>query len=255
MSTPSPLMLLSGLLLMGFLECGDDEWGAHPGEVCAGPEFSLVSISQGADLSGWWTFVPESQDGEAPLDHDFLLIDQGLFPRAWSQEGGKAYKKYERNESEWAFGCESYLDFPLVVGQENRSPAESKLRPGSCQGHPSPREPSARRFLVSAGEQEGMVCYHYDYLAFKTERNRTAHDDEVHRLVLCFGYDPAKDQMKIRYARGDNPVRDAVYIRYFGDGGDMSSVSTTGPSSSTALETSSESQASMDSSGFQRGAR
>lgn len=209
-------------MLMGLLECGDEEWGAHPGQLCEGPELSLDPISQGVSLAGWWTLEETSLDAELFSNRSFLLIDAGQFLRAWSRSGGQAYQKYKRETEEWAFGCESYLDFPLVAGQENRSPAESKLPTPGCEGTGGLRDASSRRFLSRVAQQEGMLCFYYEHLDFKTFSKRTMIEDRSELQMLCLGYDRVQDQLKLRYAIGDKPALDARFVRYFGSGDESS---------------------------------
>lgn len=207
---------------MGLLECGEDEWGAHHGQVCAGPERSLEAIAQGVDLSGWWEFLAPSEDSWPPWGNDFVLIDEAQFPRAWAGKGGKSYKKYERDSTEWSFGCESYLDYPLVEGQENRSPANERVsRLDGCDGTDELRDPSSRRFLDRVAVRAGMMCFYYDYLYFKSSTMDVAIDNVVVHPSICFGYDAVHDQLIVSYSSQDEPGRELRYARYLKDSGDL----------------------------------
>lgn len=216
MSSPSPFLALVGITLLGLLECGSNQWGSHSGAVCSGPEQSLAPITQGVDLSGWWVVVPAQDTDRAPLENNFVLIDAAQFPRAWSESGGANYEKYQRHRSEWAFGCESYLDYPLVAGQENRSPAGERLTiPSGCslsQGRTS--DASSRRVLDHVQIEPSKICFHYDRWRFERDDLGVQGEGTSLRQVLCFGYDNALDQLKLSYASGGALPQVATYARY-----------------------------------------
>lgn len=203
-------------MLMGLLECGREEWGAHPGQVCAGPEVSLETISQGVPLAGWWRMVESERESLGPTENDHLLIDETWHPRAWAQSGGPAYEKFKRHRNEWAFGCASYLDHPLVVGQENRASdgVRSTFPSPGCDGDPELHEPRSRRFLEWVNQEGGMLCFRYEQLTFK---DNSAHRDSDHRERrhrLCFGYDAARDQVRVASGAGSKPLLEHRYARY-----------------------------------------
>lgn len=155
------------------------------------------------------------EETKPPLGNDFVFVDPGQFPRAWSGSGGSKFKKYERFSSDWTFGCESYLDHPLVAGQENRSPAKVIVdRSVGCEGTDEVRDPSSRRFLDRVVQSPGRICFHYDYLYFEGGTNLLATEDVVVQQTICFGYDGDQDQLLLSYAKNGGPAQELRYARY-----------------------------------------
>lgn len=228
MGALSPGWVFAGLVLMGLMECGDTEWGAHPGQVCSGPEMSLQTIASGADLAGWWRVVESERETLGSWYNDYLLIDAALHPRAWSSSGGADYEKFQRNRSEWAFGCTSYLDHPLVVGQENRASdgVRTSFPRRDCQGDDYIYDSGSRRVLDSVFREGDMLCFRYEQFSFKNDTTKYPSGSHIQRDQICFGYDREKDQVRIAYGPWDRPLVEHRYGRlaseHLGTSGDLS---------------------------------
>lgn len=212
MGAHSTTWLVAGLALMGLLECDPYVWGTHPGKVCAGEEISLEPIAKGAELAGWWKYVPPHEKASPPLDLDFLFIDEELRPRAWSERGGADYEENPKERSGWNFGCRAFVDYPLVVGAENRAPSSARMTvPTGCSFASYKKDPSGRRVLDRVYFREGMMCLAYD----RWHSSRYPEESFAASRSLCFEYDSSTDHMVIAYLEDEKgPLIKHRYERY-----------------------------------------
>lgn len=225
MGAHSPAWLVAGFALMGLFECDPYEWGSHAGKLCEGEELSLVPIAKGRNIAGWWTYVPPHPKAVPPLDHRFLFIDAGMRPRVWSEKGGEEYEKNGAYFRDWSFGCAAFIDHPLVVGAETRSPGEGRLTIGSGAGCSTAwrrGDPGSRRVLDSVYQSDGMLCLVYDTWRFNSRSVGNQGSGKALRRTICFGYDLSADQMLLAFQDGQEPLVTHRYQRHHGYQGTQS---------------------------------
>lgn len=213
----------SGLLL-GVFQCPLDDWGAPFGAVCSGAEFSLTPMSAGANLAGWWQAVDDDvkPDPKEPGLWQFFEIGEGNHPRIFTNSLPFNFDRFTRSEDDVTMGCSNYIDYPLVVGQQNISPAVERhtvKRPiiTGCRLSADPKEtwevsPDSRRALLNTSFTEAGLCLHfqvYHYLGSRSEHS----DERSWFEMFCFRYDPDLDRTLLSYRYNDGLVRSRWYQR------------------------------------------
>lgn len=194
------LLRLGSLGLLFGYPCVLDDLGEHPGSVCSGEEVSLAELSQGRSLEGWWTLVEAGKKDRSSWDWPHLQIDKEDRPRALIFEDPTVFDARTQVERDFTFGCQNYLDYPLVPGTENRAPARGRatISDSSCGGTEYRVGAGTRRALIVVQRPSELLC-----LEYRTLRERDDLQDGEEEMEMfqkfCFGYDPAEDRMIVSY--------------------------------------------------------
>lgn len=201
--------------MMGVSYCPLEHWGAHPGEVCSGPELSLQPLAPGQDLAGWWRVEDPKKESHTRrgLDLRYFLIDAEQRPRAWIHDEPWEYEKEFRMVKEPTFGCEDYMDFPLVVGQTNISPDTERntIYTGGCAGD-APIQASSRRTLLERRSDGARSCL--VYAVWSVTYDSSSENKGGSRLeTLCFAYRADLERLEVSYAFDDAPLVSYLYKR------------------------------------------
>lgn len=221
MARPSSAWFACSGLAFSFLQCPLDDWGTPPGSVCSGPEVSLTPIAAGASLAGWWE--AELQDDKASLERPalwhFIRLDAFNHPRALTDSEPS---RFEQRGGQNFFGCQRYLEYPLVVGGENVSPSferHSVQEPTGCDVVERERvvSPDSRRILLRTSQEGNTICLHYQ--SYRHYPPRSQHEKgKTWFSNYCFGYDAVQDQLELSYWRDDALPERLRYRRYRAQG-------------------------------------
>ena len=168
----------------------------NDGELCDASqgEVNLDAIRSGVDLSGWW----EGGFPEADEVQRLIFIDEEQHLRVWRLPNLGQSGQLEFDRTDYQFGCEEYLSFPLVIGDRNVVPEQRDTIFGGNSwenGHVIE--------LVSVEQREEKLCFAYEEYSLVDGKNQDRKRD------FCFWYDSAEDLL---YATVTN-TRPMVFVR------------------------------------------
>lgn len=229
MTLPKSILLAFGGMLLSFTQCSWLPWGEAQGSLCQGEEHGLESIAAGRSLEGWWTLVPndapEGKGNQNPGGWDYLQIDRQNRPRALHDDHPAVLDQTRRDGQEVFFGCQNYLDYPLVEGASNRSPSESRntIRPPAqdCSSESYPLSPELLRTLMRIERSESTICLAYRSIGLAETSPSgpgTARYEE-----FCFSYEPSVDRIKLSHSDSNDRITSWSYQRMIPPQSDQSS--------------------------------
>lgn len=215
--TPGKIVLLGAPGLLFGYPCALDEMGEHRGSVCEGDEVGLGVIAAGDSLQGRWHVVEsnDQEDSQVLTRWKSLLIDEENRPKALLEFRFRPVDKKKLGYDEVTFGCDDYIDHPLVRGGVNRDPSRSRstIRGYSCYDSPTVRNHTdSRRVLYEVESEPSRICFYY-----ATVNERAAVDPEDQesgsRETFCFGYERGDGLLTVSYGSNDGEWKHASFRR------------------------------------------
>lgn len=194
--------------------------------MCEGDEVDFSGLAKGESLSGWWE--RETDFGEEGVRHRrtkrYLLFDDEDRPRAWTSDTPSEYSKEFRFPSNWAFGCKDYMDHPLVVGGETRSPSSARntMGHGGCGESKVAIRADSRRVLIDSSFKSGQLCLDYHVLneveigSDRRDQGSSGEDPQEagYEKSLCFHYKGTSGILEVTLSWDTGEPFTSFYRRY-----------------------------------------